>query len=576
LSRAGPGGLEQAGLGSLLRDFSTFAKARLWIALVVMLLAALAEGFGLLMIVPLASIAIGQDQRFAGWADAVPPEQRFLIVLAVFVAAMAVRSALLFARDVMTARMRTGYETSLRLRSAATLAQRGWPFASGIGQAGMQSLLLSDVPRAAEAVSYVLLFAVSAIMLGVQLGIAAFLSPLLTLVAVGILAVGGLSSVRWLRRGVRSGMAISGSAEESAGSGFRLHAGLKAALAQGTVRAFLDEYRSSLGRTAAHQVQYLRDFTAAQQLAAVGAAVAAALLLFVGVKLLALPFPVLAASLVLFARMSGPAQALQQAAQQIAACAPSFAAMERRLGRLDPIVAEEPAAAPLDWIELRLDAVRFEHRPGLGLTIGSLALKRGEWLGVRGASGAGKTTLLDLAAGLLEPGAGSITVDGQALDGKTLRRWRAGLAYVGQEGSLFSDSVRGNLLAEGAAADHAALWDALETVGLAARVRSLAGGLGEHVGDRGSQLSGGERQRLVLARALLRRPTLLILDEATAALDPEAEAALLQRLRALHPSLAAIVVAHRDSTLSHCDRLVSIQHGVLSAAKAGRIRGERP
>jgi ABC-type multidrug transport system fused ATPase/permease subunit len=119
------------------------------------------------------------------------------------------------------------------------------------------------------------------------------------------------------------------------------------------------------------------------------------------------------------------------------------------------------------------------------------------------------------------------------------------------------------LLAEGASADEAALWEALSVVGLAERVRALPGGLNEPVGDRGSQLSGGERQRLVLARALLRRPSLLILDEATAALDPASEAALLDKLRSLDPRPAAIVVAHRAATLAHCDSLIEIQHGRL-------------
>ena len=85
-----------------------------------------------------------------------------------------------------------------------------------------------------------------------------------------------------------------------------------------------------------------------------------------------------------------------------------------------------------------------------------------------------------------------------------LERWRAGLAYVGQEGSVFNDSVRGNLLAEGVAADDVSFGGRSRSVGLAERVRAFAGGLDESVGDRGSQLSGGERQRLVLARALAR------------------------------------------------------------------------
>ena len=127
---------------------------------------------------------------------------------------------------------------------------------------------------------------------------------------------------------------------------------------------------------------------------------------------------------------------------------------------------------------------------------------------------------------------------------------------------MFDDSVRGNLLADGAEAGDAALWQALAAVGLEDRVRALDGGLDERVGDRGSRLSGGERQRLAIARALLRRPTLLILDEATAALDPAGEAALLERVRALAPRPAAIIVAHRESTHAYCDSVVEIRHGV--------------
>jgi ATP-binding cassette subfamily C protein len=173
---------------------------------------------------------------------------------------------------------------------------------------------------------------------------------------------------------------------------------------------------------------------------------------------------------------------------------------------------------------------------------------------------------VDIVAGLLMPQMGAIDIDGALLQGELLDGWRAAIAYVGQEGSVFSDTVRGNLLAEGADADDDGLWTALETVGLAERVLAFSNGLDEHVGDRGSQLSGGERQRLVLARALLRRSTLLILDEATAALDPDSEAALFDRLRSIEPRPAGLIVAHRESTLRHCDSVVSIQHGMLQSA----------
>src|SRR5205085_5997605 len=157
-----------SGITALLRDYREFAKRRLWVALALMLSGAIAEGFGLLMIVPLATIALkGSDSalfKYAPWAAGWGPQQRFAIALALFLGAMALRSLLLFARNLLLARLQAEYEADLRLRAAATLASRGWPFASGVGQAGMQSLLLNEVPRAGEAAGYVQQVAVAATM----------------------------------------------------------------------------------------------------------------------------------------------------------------------------------------------------------------------------------------------------------------------------------------------------------------------------------------------------------------------------------------------------------------------------
>lgn len=563
MNRPGNGAIVPLG-----RDFARFAGARLWTLLTLMVGAAIAEGFGLLMIVPLAAIALGEESRLPQWMvepfAGVAPGDRLSFAILLFLAAMAARAALLFWRDSLRARLQAGYQASLQLRSAATLAQAGWEQAKKVGQAGMQSLLLNDVPRSVQAIAYMLEFAVVAVLLAVQLALAAVLSPALAVFAVAVLAPGFLSVRLLTRRMVRSGEAVVAGSEDSTGAGLRLQLGLKSALAQGNVPQFLAEYRSSLDGLAGDHVRFARDYALSRQIVGFATALAAVLLLVAGARVLVLPFPILAASLVLFARMASPAVTLLHSAQQALALAPAFAAIERRLGRLiAPRARDSQRAgpAPLDWSTVELAGIGYRHESGRGIDNISLVIRRGEWVGIRGPSAAGKTTLADLATCLIAPESGSLLVDGRPLADDRIDGWRAGIAYLGQDGLVFADSVAANLIAGKGEADDAAMWTALEAVGLAARVRSFADGLRHPLGEGGSTLSGGERQRLLIARALLRRPTFLILDEATAALDPEAEAQVLQALRRLDTKPSAILIAHRESTLDHCDSAITLQHG---------------
>jgi ATP-binding cassette subfamily C protein len=550
----------EGGIAPLLRDYRDYAGARLWLALALMLLGAIAEGFGILMLIPLAAIATGTSSRFSfvlGW---LPEQDRFVAALLLFVGFMGARSLLLYWRERELARLQSGYEASLRVRAAATLCERGWAFASTVGQAGMQALLLTDVPRSALAVAQAQQFATALVLLCVQLLIATILSPALGAIALLAVAGGFVVSMRWTRRSIATGLALTARSEASTSSGFRLHAGLKTALAQGTVEPFLAEYASTLRQQQDEAVRFAGDLTSARQLAAFGAAAAAAFVIFIGFSVLHLAFAVLVPVLVLFARMVGPAQVLQHAAQTVGAYSSAFAAICRTLGGLLARPSPEVPHSPLNWNELRLEQATFRHPSGRGIEHIDVVLRRGQWLGLGGPSGTGKTTLVDLVSGLLQPQSGRVLVDEASVEGETLDRWRAAIAYVGQDGLVFDDSVRGNLLADGADADGESLWHALDSVGLADRVRAFPAKLDEQLGDRGSRLSGGERQRLVIARAILRRPSLLILDEATAALDAESEAALLDRLRAIEPRPAAMIIAHRESTLGHCDSVLSIRH----------------
>jgi ATP-binding cassette subfamily C protein len=175
-----------------------------------------------------------------------------------------------------------------------------------------------------------------------------------------------------------------------------------------------------------------------------------------------------------------------------------------------------------------------------------------------GPSGVGKTTIADLLLGLYEPQGGRILVDGVPLGEIDLEAWRGMVGYVPQELVLFHDSVLANLTLGDPALGEPQALEALETAGAAAFVRSLKDGLATTVGERGMQLSGGQRQRIALARALLVKPRLLILDEVTSALDPATEAAICENVQALDGRLTILAITHRPAWVEVADQVYEV------------------
>ncbi len=197
------------------------------------------------------------------------------------------------------------------------------------------------------------------------------------------------------------------------------------------------------------------------------------------------------------------------------------------------------------------------------LTDACMEIQKGQLVGFIGASGAGKTTLADVILGLLHPQQGSIEMDG--IDVYTIpRQWAHIVSYVPQSVYLTDDTVRNNIAfgVPSALVSDQDIWDALERAQLAGFIRSLPGDLDTIVGERGVKFSGGQRQRIAIARALYHKPEILILDEATAALDNETETAVMQSIEALQGHITMIIVAHRLTTIRNCDKIYEIKNGV--------------
>jgi ATP-binding cassette, subfamily B, bacterial PglK len=190
----------------------------------------------------------------------------------------------------------------------------------------------------------------------------------------------------------------------------------------------------------------------------------------------------------------------------------------------------------------------------------------GSSLGIVGSSGAGKTTLVDLLLGLLEPTDGTIEVDGVALDRANMLAWRRIIGYVPQDVFMLDGSIRDNVVfgGRGLAVDDDEVWSALEQAQLATFVRSLPAGLDTMIGERGARMSGGQRQRIGIARALYRRPSLLVLDEATSSLDLVTEAAIAETLESLDRSSTKVIIAHRLTTVRGCDQILFLEHGKVA------------
>ena len=225
------------------------------------------------------------------------------------------------------------------------------------------------------------------------------------------------------------------------------------------------------------------------------------------------------------------------------------------------------ASAPHFGREIRFDAVRFAYgaRPVLDGT--SLVIPAGSITVLTGLSGTGKTTLIDLVLGLHRPQGGRILIDGEDLAGIELQAWRRMVGYVPQELILFHASVRENLTLGGETEhDAAAVEEALRLAGAAEFVAELPDGLDTIVGTKGARLSGGQRQRIALARALIRRPSLLVLDEVTSALDPESELAICRNIVALRERTTVLAVTHRPAFLDIATRVYQIDEGTARIA----------
>ena len=264
--------------------------------------------------------------------------------------------------------------------------------------------------------------------------------------------------------------------------------------------------------------------------------------------------------------------------------APLVVSATASLERINEVLEEHPALPEKSGAKalkpfshsILIDHVSFAYPPPkdeethpshLILRDLTLEINRGQFVVVVGASGSGKSTLLQLLLRLYDPTQGRILVDGTDLRDVTVASLRSQIGFVGQDVLLFDSTVRDNVRMGKLDATDRDILDAMHAAECAHLVKKLPHGLDTLVGEKGAQLSGGERQRIALARALVRKPQILILDEGTSALDSRAESALLSTLRGLasQRNITVIAVTHRLGMAPLADKVVVIREGSVES-----------
>ena len=559
---------------SFLRYIASHGGAPLVRAILFLIVVSATEGLSVVLILPVISLAApGRTALSLHLPSAVSrsldlPGQvqvDLRLALGCFILLIAVRALAVRAKDIEITRVLYRIINRLRIELFRAIGASRWSFFSQQKIPDLNHALTADVDRIQVALLQCLLLGQALFSIGVYVLVSIFISPLMTVFAagVGVLMLALLHPLR--RRAHRQGAFFSTSRQEQFATVHAFLSGMKVVKAANAERPYVDRLASGLDELAAQTVRYT-------QLSTIGDLVfqlltAVAVSAFVGIALLVVRMSraEILLSLFIFLRIGPRIMGLQQQAQDLILNVSSFTAIQALSARLAKEDEGTQYTGPRLKLEQALEVRRVSFRypvadqPALDEVSAIIPARR--ITAIISASGGGKSTLADILLGLLEPASGRLLVDGLPVEADARRAWRNEVAYVPQDTFLLDDTVTANLRLTAPAASEAELWTALRAARMDQVVERLPGRLNAMLGERGSRLSGGERQRLALARALLRRPQLLILDEATSALDWENQSAIAQVIRALRGHCTVITIAHRPSMIDFADFVITLEEG---------------
>ncbi|MET3830632.1 ABC-type multidrug transport system fused ATPase/permease subunit [Paenibacillus sp. DS2363] len=551
--------------------------------LIGMICISLMEGIGIYMLVPMLSLIgifeMGSTGLNIPWLGDVlnrfSENSQLLLVLFTFVLIVSGQAWMQRLQTIRNTRIQQQFVRTLRMETYGAIIMAQWSFFLQKRKSDFNHILTTELARVSQGTSIMLQMAASLIFTGIQIGLAFWLSAKLT----ALVLVCGLLLFFVLRNFVKRAKQIGDQTSEFSQSyynGITEHFnGIKDIKSNMLERSHMNWFERMCRQIERNVIQFSQLNSGTQLIHRMSAAIIIAAFIYLSLRVMTVPPASLLLIILIFSRLWPKFTAIQSNLEYISSMLPAFRVVRELQAQTAKSreISEEIASAgdvgtdgiqPMELNEsITCEDVcyRYEGSDTYSLRNVQASIPARGMTAIVGKSGAGKSTLIDLIMGLVRPETGRILIDGVPLSEERLLSWRSSIGYVSQDPFLFHTSIRENLRLVDPNASEEQMWQALQFSSSAAFVRKLPQGLDTIIGDRGIRLSGGERQRLVLARAMLRNPSVLVLDEATSALDSENEQYIHEALERLKGHVTIIVIAHRLSTIRTADRVIVLDEG---------------
>lgn len=561
------------------RQLQRLSGAKLYLNLSGMVISGLLESSAILLLVPMLGMAgiqlggtatAGLHLPMLGFISELPQTTALLLVLGGYVLIVLCQNLISRSVAIRNVEIQQTYGRQLRYEVYSALLRAEWSFFLKKRTSDLINVMTTELARVLAGISCFLQFLTSLLFTLVQIGFAFWLSPKMTLSVLVCAVLLSLFSRRFIRKAKKLGSRSTELGKTYLGGITDQLNGIKDIKSNNLEHSRLEWLHAFTGEVKQEQLDYTRLRSNSQLLYKLSSTLLIAVFIFVSFRFMQAEGPNLLLVILVFTRLWPTFSTLQSLMEQLASVLPSFKQLQLLQDECLAAVEHDrveggEAVAPMilkHSLEARNVDFRYHpHEPEYSLQNVNVSIPARKMTAIVGRSGAGKSTLVDLLMGLMQPETGEILADGAPITGDRLLSYRRSIGYVAQDPFLYNATIRDNLTMIKPDAEEAELWEALEFASSADFVRKLPDGLDTLLGDRGVRLSGGERQRLVLARAIIRKPSILVLDEATSALDTENEKRIQEALERLKASVTVIVIAHRLSTIRGADQILVIDQG---------------